>query len=149
MLNENLLPWRWRHNVTSNIAIYIHVSERVAVEASSKANILGMNANTVIIFPGYTWIRRSYGIRFSRWQVKGQGHRVTRWPWHLNARQLLKYQDEKKLVCRAHLWVCCYGNQDSVLPSVVNIARDRIWRPFWMVVKLKYSLDLVEESQSA
>ena len=31
------------------------------------------------------------GYHFSRLQVKGQGHRLTRWPWHLNGRNSVNF----------------------------------------------------------
>ena len=43
---------QWRHSVTLNIDLYIHVSEWMALGLISKANILGNNANIVSLFQG-------------------------------------------------------------------------------------------------
>ena len=61
--------WLWwqlqlRHSVTLNSVLYIHVSERVALRAISKANILANNANIVIYFHITINYRISYEIRF-------------------------------------------------------------------------------------
>ena len=37
---------------------------------------------------------------------------------------------QKQLICRAYLWLCRYGKQDSILLSICKIVRDSIWRPF-------------------
>ena len=38
----------------------------------------------------------------------------------------LKYQDKTKLNCKEFLWVCCYGNEDSILLSVSTMAETTI-----------------------
>ena len=49
--------YRWRHSATLNIAFYIHVLERAAPRARSKASNSGINANIIITFLCYKWLR--------------------------------------------------------------------------------------------
>ena len=55
------------------------------LEASCKGNVSSIHANIVIVFRGYTYWKISTYNTFSTSQVKGQRHRITRWPWHLMA----------------------------------------------------------------
>ena len=66
---------RWRHRVGSNSG------------ASGKDNVSSIHANIIMVFLGYTWLNKiSINNTFPRSRVKGQRHRLTGWPWHLNGR---------------------------------------------------------------
>ena len=51
---------------------------------------------------------------------------------------------KRKLECVADLWLCWYGNQDSVLLSAAKIAHDRIGRAYEMNVHLKGSINALK-----
>ena len=46
--------------MTLIIALFMHVWGRVALEVSSEPNILGMSANIIIIFLGYTYLKKIF-----------------------------------------------------------------------------------------
>ena len=55
---------------------------KVAPRASSQASISRMNANNVIVFLGYTWLKEILkNWDFSGSQVKSQGKGATRSLW--------------------------------------------------------------------
>ena len=60
---------------------------RGSTRASGKDNASSIHVNIAMIFLGYTRIKKiSINNTFPILQVKGQRHRLTGWPWHLNDR---------------------------------------------------------------
>ena len=66
------------------VAPLIHVEERLAPGAICKGNVSSINANIVTVSLCFTCLKNKQ--HFSRSKVKGQCHRLTVWPWHLNGR---------------------------------------------------------------
>ena len=100
---------------------------------------LGMNAKSVILFPWYIWLKKI--SRNKNFQGQGARSRVTRPPWHFRDRNSVNFSRilmKQKQKCRAYLWLCYYGNQDSVSRPVFKLVGDRILTAILAVVQLNY-----------
>ena len=78
--------------------------------------------------------------------VKGQSHRVIRWPWHhvvpSNSVYLMKHKIKMEHILMGMLlWQPRFG-----FTFDLQTRRDRVWWPFWIVVKLKDILYLAAQS---
>ena len=128
---------QWRHRLTLNSPSTVMFRIILLWEQVARA-ISSMNADSVTVFLGYTCLEKI--SVYNTFQDRRSNVRVTGLLGdHRNSVNLWVIKDETKMTCRKYLWLCCNGNQDSVSLLVSKIAWCRIWRSYWMTVKVLIS----------